>query len=422
MARSKAVSLSTDLSIKNLALPSSGRKEYTVKNAPGLMLRSSSRGKTWYLKARPPGEEHPSAIKIGPYGEGGQAFTLKLAKAKAEQWREDIRGGIDPRSEGKLAKISTFGVLVNEFLERGKTAKGEPWKPDTAKGYRSALKSSRYRKWANLPVAKLTVTQVQDAINQLEDEGKYTTARRHLAYLRAFFGWCRRRKQGYIPMSQALPTDGVEPEQTREQIRDRFLSRDEIRIFWFATEKLEYPWRHYYQLLLLTGQRASSVAGLKRSEVRGSEWEQSDNKSGRPVLIPLNDLALEVLEDCPRTSDFYLTTSTTGPIHKSSKAKRRIDRGISALLSEIQPDGVFEKSWVNHDLRRTMTTQLRQLRVPQVVCSMLLNHAAQGVTGKHYDMYDLRAEKAEAMRIWNNFICELVYGKPANVTRLVQES
>lgn len=418
MVRGKKPQISSDIAIKNIKLPTSGRDDISVKNAPGLLLRVSPRGKIWYLKARPPGEVHPLAIKIGPYGKGERAFSLKEAKEKAEQWREDIKGGIDPRTETRLAKDSTFAAVVEEFLKRGKTTRGEAWKPTTADAYKSALKSSRFKKWHDLPVGKITEANVQEVINKIEDEGKYTTSRRVLTYLKTFFAWCRRKKQGYIPISQALPTDGIELEQSGDNVRERHLSPEEIKVFWQATKRFEYPWKHYYQLALLTGQRVSNVAALKRSDVKDGLWSQTENKADRPVLVPINTMAQQVLDDCPPLGDYYLTTTSEGPIHKSSKAKRRLDKQISAIIEEDNLKGVFDEGWVNQDLRRTLTTELRKMRIPRIVCSKILNHAEQGVTAKNYDKYEMLDEKIQALDTWNDYLQELLAGKSKKVVRL----
>lgn len=415
MAKSE---ISSDVSIRNLKLPIKGQIDIKVKNAPALYLRLSPGAKIWYLRARPPGENNPLAMRMAPYGQGDRALTLKQAKAKAQQWKEDIAGGIDPRTETRIAKDSTYGAVIEEFLKRGKTTKGEDWKSATAKGYRSSLTNPRFKKWNDLPVAKVTEANVQEIINKLEAEEKYTAARRTLTYLKTFFGWCRRKKQGYIPISQSLPTDGIELEQSGDNARERHLSSDEIKIFWRATERLDYPWKHYYQLAILTGQRVGNVAGIKRSDVKDGMWTQVANKADRPLLVPISPMTQAVLDDCPMLGEYFLTTNIEGPIHQSSKAKKRLDSVIDLVIEEDELSGVFVESWVNHDLRRTLTTQLRSMRIPRIVCSKILNHAEQGVTAKNYDMYEMLDEKIQAMNAWSDYMQELLKGKSKKVVRI----
>lgn len=407
--------INSDLSIKNLKLPDK-RTELKVKNSPALYLRVSPNGKYWYLRARPAGSRNPVAIKIGAYGNGEQAYTLKQAREKANQLKEDIRGGIDPRIEAQKAKGSLYAEIVAEFLDRAKTAQGEPWKPATKKGYTHTL--SRFTQWHNTPVSQISESTVQRAINDLEQQGKYTTARRSLSYLRAFFAWCRRKKQGYIPTSQGLPTDGIELEQQRDQIRERHFSTEEIQIFWLAADQLEYPWKQYYQLALLTGQRMGNVANIKRTDVSGDIWTQKENKANRTTLVPLNDLAITALKSCPDHSEFYLSSNRKNAIHQSSKAKTRLDGLIAAIKTEQGNEAAFKDDWVNHDLRRTLTTELRKMRISRAVCSSILNHAEQGVTAKNYDQYEMLTEKTSALNAWSDYLDEIIGGNNKKVIQL----
>ena len=225
---------STEAGIRSIPIPKSGRVEYRIRNAPGLYLRVSSRGKKWYLRARPSGEKNPIAILMAPYGARERALTLKQAKGRAEQWREDIAGGGDPREDNRKARDHSFAGVREAFLKRGQTAKGRAWKDNTKAAYTSALNHSSLKKWADIPIAQITHAKVQSHINHLEEQGKYTAARRHLSYLQTFFGWCRRKKQAYIPANIALPTDGIELEQPEDSARTRVLDEDEVSLIWRA--------------------------------------------------------------------------------------------------------------------------------------------------------------------------------------------
>lgn len=406
--------LSTDAGIKSISAPKSGRVEYRIKNAPGLYLRVSQRGRKWYLRARPAGESNPVAILIGPYGEEERAFTLKAAKAQADQWREDIAGGGDPRVQARKAKDSTFKGVRDAFLARAQTSLGEPWKATTLAGYTSALKYPSLKKWEALPVMAITHANVQHHINELEQAGKYTSARRHLAYMRSFFAWCRRKKQGHIPAGSPLPTDGIELEKPKDNARRRNLSPEEIQLFWQATQKLGYPWGAFYRVLLLTGQRLNEVAKMRRADVTGAIWTQETNKADRTHLVPLNALALAELEAIPEHSEYYFSTRPDVPISGFSKSKQSLDKQISKQL----PEGEELPHFTPHDLRRTMTTKLREMRVPLHVCARLLNHAERGVTSEHYDQYEMLDEKTQAMATWGMYLDRLLNEQADNVVEM----
>ncbi len=100
--------ITTDLSISKIRRPKSGQKDWPVQGMPGLYLTIGKRTRTWRLRARPPGETNPIPIKMGPYGEGEQALTLKEAKEKAQEWKDLIAGGTDPRIENQRARDNRF--------------------------------------------------------------------------------------------------------------------------------------------------------------------------------------------------------------------------------------------------------------------------------------------------------------------------
>ena len=161
----------------------------------------------------------------------------------------------------------------------------------------------------------------------------------------------------------------------------------------------------------------SEVARLRRDEVKKGMWTQETNKADRRHLVPLNDLVLADLKAIPRHSDYYFSTRPDVPISGFSKVKKRLDKQMAEILEE---DDSEMPPWTAHDLRRTMTTRLRELRIPLHVCSRLLNHAERGVTAEHYDMYDMLDEKTQAMTTWGNYLDRLIYGKADNVVEMKQ--
>jgi integrase len=344
-------------------------------------------------------------------------LTLKQARKKAEAMSEVIAGGGDPREHTSRAKYGTYKAARDAFLKRAQTATGEPWKSSTKAGYKSALEYTRLKKWELMPVVTITHNHIQSHINWLEDAGKYTSARRHLAYLKAFFGWCRKKKQGLIPSGTPLPTEDVELEKPKDNARKRHLSPDEIIILWKATERMAYPWGTYYRMLLLTGQRLNEVAKIRRDDLEGALWTQAENKASRVHIVPLNRLALAELEATPKHSEYYFSTRPDVPISGFSKSKKALDTEIATILEENE---VEMEHWTPHDLRRTMTTRLRAIRIPLAVCSKLLNHAEQGVTSEHYDQYDMLDEKTQAMDAWGDYLEQLIHGKADNVVELKQ--
>ena len=83
--------------------------------------------------------------------------------------------------------------------------------------------------------------------------------------------------------------------------------------------------------------------------------------------------------------------------------KERLDRAL--------PEGT--ERWTIHDLRRTMSTNMAMLGVPQPVTEALLNHKTGVVSGVAaiYNVYSYADEKREALDAWSQHVMKLVRSK-----------
>ncbi|MBK7169017.1 MAG: tyrosine-type recombinase/integrase [Gammaproteobacteria bacterium] len=169
-------------------------------------------------------------------------------------------------------------------------------------------------------------------------------------------------------------------------------------MLWEVAGGQDYPFGPFVQLMLATGQRRDELVNMQWADVDGDRWTQSDNKGGRTHIVPLHPLAKGILADLPRFKNATLlfSTTTTTPVSGFSKYKKRLDKAIAAAKVQHKLEGVFDAHWTLHDLRRTMTTHLRQMRIDRDVCSRLLNHAPKGITAKVYDQWEMLDERPEA--------------------------
>jgi integrase len=144
-------------------------------------------------------------------------------------------------------------------------------------------------------------------------------------------------------------------------------------------------------------------------------------KADRAHEIPLSDIAMRILDECPKLNDFVFSTgrgaTATGaatPIAGWSKAKAALDKLAFKKLQPIAIERGEEApatfaEWHLHDLRRTCATHLAKLGVDRIVISKILNHAEGGVTGI-YDRHSRDPEKRAAMERWGQRLQEIVAG------------
>ncbi|WP_254683107.1 tyrosine-type recombinase/integrase [Phaeobacter piscinae] len=234
------------------------------------------------------------------------------------------------------------------------------------------------------------------------------SANRALAHLKHLMGWCVERC-----MIDANPIAGMKP-LSKEKPRERVLSDEELSALWAACDDEGYPFGDCMKLLILSGQRRAEVAEMCWSELDLEKrlWTLPSQraKNGRQHTVPITDAMLDVLRRVPKFigSDFVFTTKGTTPISGFGRLKKRLDK---SLHEDAEP-------WTPHDLRRTMSTNMAQLGVPQPVTEALLNHKTGVVSGVAaiYNVYSYADEKRDALQQWNSHVGELV--KPALLPKI----
>lgn len=112
-----------------------------------------------------------------------------------------------------------------------------------------------------------------------------------------------------------------------------------------------------------------------------------------------------MLRRTPRffNSDYVFTTTGKTPVSGFGRVKDRLDKAL--------PEGT--QPWIIHDLRRTMSTNMAMLGVPQPVTEALLNHKTGVVSGVAaiYNVYSYADEKREALAQWSQHVMKLVRSK-----------
>jgi integrase len=275
--------------------------------------------------------------------------------------------------------------------------------------------------WGDRPVSEIRRADVHELMRAL----RKTTpigANRVLAYLKKFFGWMV--DQDIIENSPAAAVK----RPSKEVKRDRVLTDAEIRAIWEACGNVG-AFGRAFRFMLVTGQRRSEVGEMTWGELDMSRraWalSRARTKADRAHEIPLSDLAMSIIEECPKIGDFVFSTgrsaparvgATAGarPISGWSKAKTSLDKlafkKAQALADERGEEAPTEfAEWRLHDLRRSCATNLARLGVDRVVIGKVLNHAEQEVTAI-YDRHKYDAEKRRALEAWAHRLREIVGG------------
>ena len=438
--------LITDRTLKSLK-PASKRYAKMDLAIGGFGVRVSEQGKrTFVLRTRYPGGNGNATWRaLGEY----PAMTLEEAREKAAHWLKLIARHEDPAAvEDRLAqaaqrkRANSFAAVVEDFV-REAIIGHDPEHPRQRRGAKVAreLRAFFVPLWGDRPITEITRADIQAAIIGVRDHGARGMlaaagvkgakrpakvkrapgqARNLLGNLKTLFAWTIEFGGYGIEANPARDVRaktlvGAKPK------RERFLSALEIAAFWRATERLKYPFREAYQLLLLTGLRLDEVrkASWREFDLTGKLWTipkermKSTNELARPHTVPLTAQMLAILDSLPDFKDGkFLFSKTVGikPVSVDDKIKKTID----AYMREELPD---LPQWQNHDLRRTVRTGLSKLRIDRDVREAILAHAKPAIEAT-YDRYDLTQEKLDALEMWGKWVRELVQPPPNNVTNI----
>jgi len=200
---------------------------------------------------------------------------------------------------------------------------------------------------------------------------------------------------------------------------------------------MPYPYGPAYKVLMLTALRLSEVVDASRPEFdfRNKLWvipaermkgKNSGKKQARAHAVPLTGDLLGVFEALPRFNGgkfFFSTTNGASPIWMGTKPKERLDRRmlrtLRALARKRGEDfrAVELPHFVQHDVRRTVRSQMSRLKVAEEVREAILAHVRPGIKGV-YDVHDYFDEKREALELWATRLNEIVTPKQSNVIKI----
>ncbi len=366
----------------------SKRLDFRDELMPGLVLRISTSGtKTFCLHKRINGRMR--RLTIGRFG----VVSLAEARERVRQVLYEIETGrFEDRTGIEVETKPTLGDVIPDYIEKHAKVHNRDWK----------RKEALLAKFTTLHGKRIDEIKRADVVKACDviHKSAPVSANRALAHLKHLMGWCVERG-----MIDASPIAGMKP-LSKERSRERVLSDDEVGALWAACDAEGYPFGDCMKLLMLSGQRRAEVAEMRWSELDLEKrlWTlpSSRAKNGKQHTVPITDAMLEVLRKTPRffNSDYVFTTTGKTPVSGFGRLKDRLDKAL--------PEGT--EPWIVHDLRRTMSTNMAMLGVPQPVTEALLNHKTGVVSGVAaiYNVYSYADEKREALELWNSHVEKVI--------------
>jgi integrase len=364
----------------------------------GFGLRYRNGKRTWiYQYAFGSGDDRVNArMTLGQY----PALPATKARETAQDLYAKVRLGQHPAAEKKQSREAhhnTFGKLVDSYLE----SKRVEVRPRTHALIGLYL-NQHAKALHGLPVTAIDRKRVAELLDDIaKNSGPVSSNRAHSA-ISALFTWTMRRG-----LTDSNPC--IAAHKRKERSRDRVLADSELAVVWNALGDSDYA--DILRLLILTGQRAGEIGGLRWNEI---DFDQNlislpsrRTKNGQPHDIPLSEPVRHILKARPRTRDLVFGRGANG-FNTWDRSKKTLNKKIAI------PD------WTVHDVRRSFATGLQKLGVRLEVTEAILNHVGgnRAGVGGIYRRYDWAQEKRTALDAWAAHVLGVVSGtaKKANVT------
>jgi integrase len=328
-------------------------------------------------------------------------YTLDEARTLAPQATRAIKAGAD------RAGPQSFQAVAADWVKRRLEARGVI----TLKNRVRYLENHILPAWGGRDFRSIKRSDVAKLMDGVEDTAGPTAADEVLSIVRSICRWYSSRNDDYaIPIAPNMRRTSA-----KERARDRVLTDDEIRSIW-ASQAVT-PMLPIVKLLLLTGQRRTTVASMRWDDVSidGTWHIPNGNKrmkgTGGELVLP--PMAIDIIRAQPRFAySLYVfpAARAKGHFKAYTDGKLQLDKAASKG-AEIQP-------WRLHDLRRTARSLMSRAGVRPEVAERVLGHAMGGVEGI-YDRHSYRNEKAQALNALAGLVETILRGPVENVVALV---
>jgi len=434
MATAKKTIKKTEQNITQKALDS-----YKGKLAPNetYQIKEASKGRNigvFMVQILPSGEMDfyfkyfmggkSKSMKIGRFGNSPGRLSLAQAKAEFRNLSAIYSTGIDPKAqkienankqeeekhaqdeiERKKQMQGNLGQLAEFYIEYLKKNKSETHYNNVKKAFNKDL----YTIAPETKASDVTKADIIKILHKITERNALVMANRMRVYLSAMFGYginfddsveaIKRETLFFIKSNPVTETQTIIKKEKRG---DRSLTEPEVKAFWDLLDKsnMSITRVNALKLMLITGCRVQEMAGLRWSEIDYLEKiivlpsERTKNKLAH--VVPLNALALNIINNTPKLHDIFLfpDETNTQPLKTD---------GFSQAISRLSKNSTIEK-FVPRDLRRTFKTLTGKAGISKEIRDRLQNHALQDVSSLHYDRYDYLKEKRVAMDTWNDYL------------------
>ena len=393
--------------------------EFRIEGVPGLVLRvSPSGGGAWWFYYRHRLGKRWTLRKIAL----GDRKSVKLVDVRraAFELKNKTEGGSDPVADGlKRRDAITFQELAERRLEKDTRLAAS-----TRRHYRELLERKVFKKIGSTPASEVTTEMVVGVLNKINADRQADLVK---AAISSTFRWGMKRHE-----VKSNPCTGLGL-RAAVGVRTRVLTDAELEKLWRTTERDDIwfsdAMRRIIHLCLLTGQRRTQVAGVRKAELSNLDgvnatWTIPGNslvrgkviegrtKNKKEQVLPLSPQAAQLFREAYDASAdpecLFPARLTSVKIGKTPRTPHIHGQSVGRAMGLLRSEAGIADVTV-HDLRRTMATWMGNQGVRPDVIDLALHHLpkAQDVTRRHYNHSRLEPMVRAALQQWADHVWQL---------------
>lgn len=378
---------------------------------PGLAIEVLPSGKKqWKYRRRLQKSAAFVKLSLGQF----PAHSIADAREWAGKLNREIEAGVDPREalraeeeriraeeERSTMTVDRAHLLYMVAVREGRSSRAKRRnKPRTISD-----KLEIYQRDVAPKIGKRLIYDITEAdlVGLVTAKGRTAKVRanRLAAELMVFFRWASSLRGLEVGLEND-PSRRLGDLKFPENPRKRTLSGGEIGWFLEAVADEERDFRRGFLLLLLTGARLAEVVLGRSEEVAAGVWTvpAGRSKNSKAHVVALGPWGGSLMET--NSEWLFPAERVEGPRKKPIwyKARDRILARMSILAG--RPLDRFTP----HDLRRTVRSNTKRLKVDFETAEAMMNHLKTGME-RIYDGYELEDEKAAAFLKWENEVIRI---------------
>ncbi|QFZ84657.1 tyrosine-type recombinase/integrase [Variovorax paradoxus] len=338
-------------------------------------------------------------------------LSLADARERARECRAILERGDNPATvhqDKRQAKIDALDVeqLIDEYEQ--KWLKLHFKRPRE----RAAILEKDLKPIFHILVPDVKPVQITTCVNKILERGKKVMANRFLQATRKLFQYAvdqHMRPDNPVTMTKAAAGGREVAKKTNlrfEQLATfyRMLHSPPLNV----SRQMSWQTSKALQLMILTGQRPGEVVRIEWGEIdlAAGIWvipaEFTKVPSNGDHTVHLSSQAIDLLKSIKERPDACNRRVFPSPDKEARERERSLRRhSLSETLRALQKAGLIEFAFTPHDLRRTFSSRMAELKQEPHVIEKILNHQMEGVMAV-YNQYDYFPERKKALQTWGD--------------------